>query len=111
MRATSAEQALPYLFVATVRSDVLDELLQSRQFMLPFEDYVLRPMPLDRLPKINRGPRRGWRADYREGAVPAYCRRREIRGGAPASRLRAARSRQALRAGAPPSDRRLRKAR
>jgi tetratricopeptide (TPR) repeat protein len=47
---------LPYLFVATVRSDVLGELLRSRQFTLPFEDYALRPMPVDRLPKVIEGP-------------------------------------------------------
>ena len=56
MQATKAGGWLPYLFVATVRSDVLDELLRSRQFTLPFEDYVLRPMPLDRLPKVIEGP-------------------------------------------------------
>jgi tetratricopeptide (TPR) repeat protein len=56
MQATRAGEELPYLFAATVRSDVLDELLRSHQFTLPFEDYVLRPMPLDRLPKIIEGP-------------------------------------------------------
>ena len=56
MKATKAEVGLPYLFVATVRSDVLDELLRSHQFTMPFEDYVLRPMPLDRLAQIIEGP-------------------------------------------------------
>lgn len=56
MQTTKAARELPYLFVATVRSDVLDELLRSRQFVLPFDDYVLRPMALDRLSKIIEGP-------------------------------------------------------
>jgi tetratricopeptide (TPR) repeat protein len=45
-----------FLVVATVRPDVLGELLQAQQFALPFDSYALRPMPLDRLAKIIEGP-------------------------------------------------------
>lgn len=47
---------LPYLAVGTMRSDVLDDLLQSRQFTIGFDDYLLRPMPLDRIAKVVEGP-------------------------------------------------------
>jgi tetratricopeptide (TPR) repeat protein len=54
--AVESDEALPYLFVATARSDALGDILRSRQFCLPFENYALRPMPLDRLPKVIEGP-------------------------------------------------------
>jgi hypothetical protein len=54
--AVASDEALPYLVVATARSDALEDILRSRQFSVPFENYVLRPMPLDRLPKVIEGP-------------------------------------------------------
>ncbi len=54
--AVASDEALPYLIVATARSDALEDILRSRQFSVPFENYVLRPMPLDRLPKVIEGP-------------------------------------------------------
>jgi TPR repeat protein len=54
--AVASDEALPYLVVATARSDALGDILRSRQFSLPFENYALRPMPLDRLPKVIEGP-------------------------------------------------------
>jgi hypothetical protein len=54
--AVASNKALPYLVVATARSDALGDILRSRQFSLPFENYALRPMPLDRLPKVIEGP-------------------------------------------------------
>ena len=45
-----------FMVVGTVRSDVLGELLQSRQFASAFDNFALRPMPLDQLPKIVEGP-------------------------------------------------------
>jgi TPR repeat protein len=54
--AVASDQALPYLVVATARSDALGDILRSRQFSVPFENYALRPMPLNRLPKVIEGP-------------------------------------------------------
>jgi tetratricopeptide (TPR) repeat protein len=54
--ATNPDQGLPYLVVGTIRSDVLGELLQSQQIRLPFTDYALRPVPLDRISKLIEGP-------------------------------------------------------
>jgi TPR repeat protein len=54
--AVASDEALPYLVVATARTDALGDILRSRQFSLPFENYALRPMPLDRLPKVIEGP-------------------------------------------------------
>lgn len=54
--ALASDEALPYLVVATVRPDALGDILRSRQFSLPFENYALRPMPLNRLPKVVEGP-------------------------------------------------------
>jgi tetratricopeptide (TPR) repeat protein len=54
--AVASSEPLPCLVVATARSDALGDILRSRQFSLPFENYALRPMPLDRLPKVIEGP-------------------------------------------------------
>jgi TIR domain len=55
-QGTQPERDALFVVVATMRSDVLGELLQSRQFTLPFDNYALRAMPLDRLTKIIEGP-------------------------------------------------------
>jgi TPR repeat protein len=47
---------LPYLCVATIRSDMLTGLLEAKQFGLPFEDFLLAPMALSQIPKIVEGP-------------------------------------------------------
>ena len=46
----------PCLVIGTARSDILTDLLQQDQVGLPFEDYPLKPMPLDRLSKVVEGP-------------------------------------------------------
>ena len=50
------EARLPYLAIATVRSDMLTSFLDTNQFKLPFEDYLLAPMALNQVPKIVEGP-------------------------------------------------------
>jgi hypothetical protein len=47
---------LPYLAIATIRSDMLTSLLQANQFTLPFEDFLLAPIALNQIPKIVEGP-------------------------------------------------------
>ena len=54
--AVASDHALPCLVIATARSDALGDILRSRQFSLPFENYPLRPLPLDRLSKLIEGP-------------------------------------------------------
>ena len=52
------ELRLPYLTVATARSDVLADMLRSPQSSLSFENYTLRPMEIGRLLSIIEGPAR-----------------------------------------------------
>ena len=47
---------LPYLAIATIRSDMLTTLLETNHFALPFEDFLLAPMSLKQVPKIVEGP-------------------------------------------------------
>jgi tetratricopeptide (TPR) repeat protein len=42
--------------VATVRSDILNDLLQSQEFSLPFESFLLGAIPIDRARKVIEGP-------------------------------------------------------
>jgi tetratricopeptide (TPR) repeat protein len=49
-------RSLPLLVIGTVRSDVLDDLLRSQQFTVPFDDFLLRPMPLDSVSTVIEGP-------------------------------------------------------
>jgi hypothetical protein len=56
LSATDSERRLYYQIIGTIRSDVLGQLLQSRQFTIPFEDYVLRPMPDDQIITVIEGP-------------------------------------------------------
>ena len=67
------EATLPFMVVAIVRSDVLDELLQSRQFTVPFDSYALRPMPIERLPKIVEGPAEVAALSLEKGLVQRIC--------------------------------------
>jgi len=50
------ESQLPFLGLATMRSDLLSGLLESGRMTLPFESYLLRPIPLDQIPKVVEGP-------------------------------------------------------
>jgi hypothetical protein len=50
------EAKLPYLVVATIRSDILTGVLDTNQFTLPFEDFLLAPIALNQIPKIVEGP-------------------------------------------------------
>lgn len=54
--AVGTEHALPFLAVATMRSDVFGEILRLPTFTLQFEPYSLRPMPLDRVHRLIEGP-------------------------------------------------------
>ena len=47
---------LPILALVTLRSDLLDPLMQCRQFRLPFEGWPLRPMTMDRVARVIEGP-------------------------------------------------------
>ncbi|MER9018974.1 TIR domain-containing protein [Mesorhizobium sp. M0898] len=47
---------LPYLAAGTVRSDVLGDLLRSRQFVSPFDEYGLRNMKHERIVDLIEGP-------------------------------------------------------
>ena len=47
---------LPVVVVATIRSDMLGEALETAAFTCAFDDYPLRAMPADRIPKIVEGP-------------------------------------------------------
>ena len=50
------EAKLPYLAIATIRSDMLTGILQTHQLTLPFEDFLLAPMAINQIPKIVEGP-------------------------------------------------------
>jgi TPR repeat protein len=50
------EAKLPYLVIATIRSDILTGVLETNQFTLPFEDFLLAPIALNQIPKIVEGP-------------------------------------------------------
>src|SRR5262249_40817978 len=54
--AIEPDRGLPCLVTGTVRADVLGEILRSHQFTLAFDDYTLRPMPIERLTKVVEGP-------------------------------------------------------
>jgi tetratricopeptide (TPR) repeat protein len=56
LKLVTGPQRLPLLVIGTVCSDVLDDLLRSQQFTVPFDDDLLRPMPLDRVPIVIEGP-------------------------------------------------------
>jgi tetratricopeptide (TPR) repeat protein len=50
------QSKLPYLAIATIRSDMLTGFLETNQLTLPFEDFLLAPMVLNQIPKIVEGP-------------------------------------------------------
>ena len=54
--ATRQEHALPFQVIGTMRSDIFDDLLRFQQFAMPFTDYVLRPIALDRVVQMVEGP-------------------------------------------------------
>jgi hypothetical protein len=62
-----------FIVVATVRSDVLGELLQSEQFTSTFDNYALRPMPLDQLTKIIEGPAAVTALTLEKGLAQRIC--------------------------------------
>lgn len=53
---TRGGSGLPILIVGTVLSDVMGEMLRSEEFACPFDGIPLRPMPVDRIPKVVEGP-------------------------------------------------------
>lgn len=50
------EERLPFLAVMTLRSDYLDRLQLTPQLTAPFDEFSLKPMPLERIRAIIEGP-------------------------------------------------------
>ncbi|HYC66164.1 MAG TPA: TIR domain-containing protein [Reyranellaceae bacterium] len=49
---------MPFLGVMAMRSDSLDRLQRTEELAAPFEEFSLKPMPLQRIPEIVEGPAR-----------------------------------------------------
>jgi tetratricopeptide (TPR) repeat protein len=52
------EAELPFLTIMALRSDYLDQLQQADALKASFEEFSLKPMPLDRLRQVIEGPAR-----------------------------------------------------
>ena len=55
---TLLDEQLPFLTAMCLRSDYLGVLQQQRELRVPFEQFSLRPMPLERVREIIEGPAR-----------------------------------------------------
>ncbi len=56
--AADKQRPLPLLVLATVRSDLLGEILKANSFKLAYETWTVGPLPRDRLAEIIEGPAR-----------------------------------------------------
>jgi WD40 repeat protein len=54
--ATQRTNPLPLLVVATVRSDLLGEILKHEDFAIEHDVFTLGPLPAERLPSVIEGP-------------------------------------------------------
>jgi energy-coupling factor transporter ATP-binding protein EcfA2 len=54
--AVDPARDLPFMVIATGRSDVLEGLLEGGELAQLTEPYALMPMPLDRVPRLVEGP-------------------------------------------------------
>ena len=64
----------PFIAIAAMRSDFLDQLQTAETLTVPFEEISLKPMPLARIPQIIRGPARVASLKIDDGLVIAAAR-------------------------------------
>lgn len=64
----------PFIAIAAMRSDFLDQLQTAEKLTVPFEEISLKPMPLARIPQIIRGPARVASLKIDDGLVIAAVR-------------------------------------
>ncbi len=64
---------LPFVVVATLRSDHLGDMQTAEGLTAEFEDFSLRPLPLERIGEIVRGPARIAGLDVEEGLVASIA--------------------------------------
>jgi WD40 repeat protein len=56
LMAAAFDRDLPFMVVATGRSDVLEGLIESSELVHRYEPYALAAMPLERVPRLVEGP-------------------------------------------------------
>ncbi|MGI9383311.1 MAG: TIR domain-containing protein [Methyloligellaceae bacterium] len=64
----------PFIAIAAMRSDFLDQLQTAEKLTAPFEEISLKPLPLARIPQIIRGPARVASLKIDDGLVIAAAR-------------------------------------
>src|SRR5262249_15656048 len=68
------EQALPILFVGTVRSDLLGEILKAKGFAVSHDVFTLGSLPFERLASVIEGPAQIAAIHLEEGLVERILR-------------------------------------